>query len=176
MTNLKKENGVTLLALLITLVVMAIIVAIPLRMALSDDGVIKKAQEARNAEESEEKLWQGEIDKLKERKEAETGEGVIGDYVEFNVKEKLNISNITKDGFVVNVTVLSGRIKKIEYKLEYSNREEYSKYQTDKVDDRAKSFKFKNLTPDTDYVVLVRVTSEDDEVIIRKQEVTTKSE
>ena len=44
----KKENGITLIVLVITVIVMLILAAVVLNMTLGDNGIIKKAGEAAN--------------------------------------------------------------------------------------------------------------------------------
>ena len=43
---MKKEKGITLIALIITIIVMLILVAVTLTIALGDNGIIAKAREA----------------------------------------------------------------------------------------------------------------------------------
>ena len=45
----KKENGITLVALGVTIVVLLILAGISLSMIVGNNGLIKKAQEAKNA-------------------------------------------------------------------------------------------------------------------------------
>ena len=47
-TTLKKQNGITLIALIITIVVLLILAGVSISTIFSDNGIIKKAQEAQN--------------------------------------------------------------------------------------------------------------------------------
>ncbi|MFR5682706.1 MAG: type II secretion system protein [Clostridia bacterium] len=49
---LKKQNGITLVALVITIIVLLILAGITLSMVLGPNGIIGRAQEAKNATEN----------------------------------------------------------------------------------------------------------------------------
>lgn len=46
----KKENGITLVALVVTIVVLLILAGISISLVLGDNGLITKAHEAKNAQ------------------------------------------------------------------------------------------------------------------------------
>ena len=48
----KKEKGITLVALVVTIVVLLILAGVSISLVLGPNGLIRKAQEARNATES----------------------------------------------------------------------------------------------------------------------------
>ena len=50
MQKLKTQNGITLIALIITIIVMLILVAVTLVITLGDNGIIAKAREAKNTQ------------------------------------------------------------------------------------------------------------------------------
>ena len=47
-TKIKQEKGITLIALVVTIVVLLILAGVSLNAIFSDSGIIKKAQEAQN--------------------------------------------------------------------------------------------------------------------------------
>ena len=49
MRDIKKEQGITLIALVVTLVILIILAAVSINMVLGDQGIFKKAQQAANA-------------------------------------------------------------------------------------------------------------------------------
>lgn len=49
---LKKENGITLVALVVTIVVLLILAGISISMVLGNNGLITKAKEAKDAAEN----------------------------------------------------------------------------------------------------------------------------
>ena len=49
---LKKENGITLVALVVTIVVLLILAGVSISMVLGNNGLITKAKEAKNATEN----------------------------------------------------------------------------------------------------------------------------
>ena len=50
---LKKENGITLIALVVTIVVLLILAGVSIRLVLSDNGIISKAKQAKLQTEKE---------------------------------------------------------------------------------------------------------------------------
>ena len=44
----KRQNGITLISLVVTIVVLLILAGITISLVFSENGIIKKAQEARN--------------------------------------------------------------------------------------------------------------------------------
>ena len=49
MRDIKKEQAITLIALVVTLVILIILAAVSINMVLGDQGILKKAQEGANA-------------------------------------------------------------------------------------------------------------------------------
>ena len=47
-TKVKQERGVTLIALVVTIVVLLILAGVSINAIFSDNGIIKRAQEAQN--------------------------------------------------------------------------------------------------------------------------------
>ena len=59
--TIKNRNGITLIALIVTIVVLLILAGVTISAVFSDNGIIKKAQEAKNAWEN---ATQSEINKI----------------------------------------------------------------------------------------------------------------
>ena len=59
--TIKNRNGITLIALIVTIVVLLILAGVTISAVFSDNGIIKKAQEAKNAWEN---AAQSEINKI----------------------------------------------------------------------------------------------------------------
>ena len=49
MSQIKKEQAVTLIALVVTIVILIILAAVSINMVLGDQGIFKKAQQAANS-------------------------------------------------------------------------------------------------------------------------------
>ena len=78
MRDIKKEQAITLIALVVTLVILIILAAVSINMVLGDQGILKKAQEGANAMYEAEVNTQvsfnsitDEIDKIIDTKEVE---------------------------------------------------------------------------------------------------------
>ena len=64
--NQKNEKGITLIALVITIIVLLILAGVTISMVLDDDGIIAQAQDAEQAQEKAElkekiELWNGNV-------------------------------------------------------------------------------------------------------------------
>ena len=53
--NKKKEKGITLIALVVTIVILLILSGVTINMLLGEDGIIRTAQEAKNT-------WEGAVE------------------------------------------------------------------------------------------------------------------
>lgn len=93
LNHIRKEKGITLLAMVITIIVLLILAGIVIRMITSDDGVINKASNARNTYEKAGKdentalsnysnSIKQELDKIK--KPISKSESFVGHYVSLN--------------------------------------------------------------------------------------------
>jgi len=91
--NQKNQKGITLIALVITIIVLLILAGVTISMVLGDDGIISQAQSAKeaqaNAEQKEDdaiRAGEGGIDQYKEgtlANAAYKGEVKVGDYVSY---------------------------------------------------------------------------------------------
>lgn len=63
---MKKEKGITLVALIVTVVILIILAGVSLNLAFSDNGLIKKAQYAVNKSENSDENTQEKLNETKE--------------------------------------------------------------------------------------------------------------
>ena len=61
---LKKQNGITLVALVVTIVVLLVLAGVSINMVLGDNGIVKKAQEARKNTEQAQQAELAGLDQL----------------------------------------------------------------------------------------------------------------
>lgn len=62
---MKKEKGITLVALIVTVVILIILAGVSLNLAFSDNGIIKKAQYAVNKSENSDENTQKKLNETK---------------------------------------------------------------------------------------------------------------
>lgn len=62
---MKKEKGITLVALIVTVVILIILAGVSLNLAFSDNGLIKKAQYAVNKSENSDENTQKKLNETK---------------------------------------------------------------------------------------------------------------
>ena len=117
MKNLKKNKGITLIALVVTIVVLIILATISINAVMGEDGLIKRAEQASqhqaNAEASESGLLE-ELDKYISDATTEKGE---------KLKITYTISDVDKSGKLVSLDYLiktgeETTAEEIEAKLE----------------------------------------------------------
>lgn len=95
--NVKKSNAITLIALIITIIVLLILAGVSLSMVFGQNGVIDKAQASVNKYQSSSKNEQGKLDKMDEYLSEPKGpkieviEGTLGgeDWYKSDVKVKI---------------------------------------------------------------------------------------
>lgn len=63
---MKKEKGITLVALIVTVVILIILAGVSLNLAFSDNGLIKKAEYAVNKSENSDENTQEKLNETKE--------------------------------------------------------------------------------------------------------------
>ena len=99
----KSENGITLIALVVTIIVLIILAGVSINLVLGDNGIITKAKEAAVGTRIE--SYKEQIDLLKLNLEIEKGSSLtIDDLIkEINEKEILKGGKIEKDD---NVTAI----------------------------------------------------------------------
>ena len=114
MGNFKKNLGITLISLIVTIIIMMILAGVSVNMITKDDGVINEAKEARR---------QTELADLKERiaiailhAEAKydnaTMDDVIQQLIEEGIIEEENQVNISTGTITVNKHVIEGMLNR----------------------------------------------------------------
>ena len=63
---MRKEKGITLVALIVTVVILIILAGVSLNLAFSDNGLIKKAEYAVNKSENSDENTQKKLNETKE--------------------------------------------------------------------------------------------------------------
>jgi len=91
--NQKNQRGITLIALVVTIIILLILAGVTINMVLGNDGIIAQAQQAKETQEKKEKEEQDELDKgagnIDLYKEGSLASNVkVGDYVEYKYVEK----------------------------------------------------------------------------------------
>lgn len=92
---MKNQKGITLIALVITIIVMLILVAVVLTIALGDNGILKKAREAGNetkdAYSKEEDVFLDKDNTLSDKIEELKNNGT-----NFTIDTRTNVTNTAK--------------------------------------------------------------------------------
>lgn len=148
------EKGITLIALVITIVVTLILTGITIKSAFGDRGLIKESRDVQaNIEEAQKEGIQ-QIEDLK-HEEATIADGTqnIADNTPPTINE-ITITELTNSSFIINlnVTEVESGIKNIEYTL----LKDEATVMTDTTTER--KYKFKSLESNTKYTVKVLVT------------------
>ena len=106
MKILKKEHGITLVALVITIVVLLILVAVTLSLVLGDNGIVTKADEAKTASNQKEVEEQLKL-KIQEYLTNNEGEFDRDDFLAFLSNQNEFTDNedntVTKDGVTLSI-------------------------------------------------------------------------
>lgn len=173
MRNVESEKGVTLISLVVTIVVILILAGITVNYTIGDNGIVKIAKQIENDVTQAEIEGQEKIDKVKSEEEyIEDGVTNLPDEKDPSINS-FEITNITKNSFTikVNVTETGSGLAKIEY-----SKNDGVNYETDLKDNTSKSYTFKDLEPNKDYIVKVKVTDKEGNFSEKSQEIKTKSE
>ena len=106
MKILKKEHGITLVALVITIVVLLILAAVTLSLVLGDNGIVTKADEAKTASNQKEVEEQLKL-KIQEYLTNNEGEFDRDDFLAFLSNQNEFTDNedntVTKDGVTLSI-------------------------------------------------------------------------
>lgn len=154
MKNLKKNNGITLVALAITIVVLLILAGISINMMIGDNGLITKSKEIQSNIEQAEAEGQNKINSLQEAEYTEDGV-VIQNDSEAPTINSMEIIDITDTSFTVkvNVTETGSGLAKIEYSIDDGENYITPNY------NQAKSYTFEDLKVGfEEYKVKVKAT------------------
>ena len=140
MRNLKNSNGITLVALVVTIVVLLILTSISINILTGDNGFITKAREIRNNIEKAEAEGQARINNMKEAEYTEDGTVVLNDENAPTINS-MEITDVTSSSFTVkvNVTETGSGLAKIEYSIDDGEHYTTPNY------NQAKSYTFEDL-------------------------------
>ena len=124
MNKIKEQSGITLVALVVTIVVLLILAAVTITLVFSQDGVIGKAQEASDrsdegivAENIHDAIVAAQIDALATRTAGTVPTGEIGDTgitlntaITINADASVTATGVTAtfDGETYDITYLNG--------------------------------------------------------------------
>lgn len=147
-----KEKAITLIALVVTIIVLLILAAVAINLTIGDNGIIKRAEDAREIAERakrEEELQLDLMDSLIKYYEIKDEEDYI-EYIE-DIIAKLHIQGVYK---VTGIENMNGKIIKLDCvrednstlyreEIEISNEEVKlnNSKKTNKIDDEAKLLK-----------------------------------
>lgn len=129
----KRESGITLLTLVITIIVMLILAGIALRLSIGDNGIIgitsNTVDQYTNASDQEQESLNGFVDEFNEIiNGGGTGDGGSGDEdITITEKPTINIANWNTTGGIVEISTQSGyttqyRIGKTDSWKEYTGQ------------------------------------------------------
>ena len=108
-TNKTETKGITLIALVITIIILLILAGISIAMLTGENGILKKAQESKNTT-----VYKSDIENIKlaystmkmyEGKTAEDLEQHIAEYIDGNIKVTL------EDNGIYYIEISSGKYK-----------------------------------------------------------------
>ena len=103
---LKKSNGITLIALVVTIIVLIILAGISINLILGDNGIITKAQEAKKAQEKAEIIESLQLEiAAKEAEKLQNTNGLTQSEIEEILKAKCGEESVIKnaDGTIKSV-------------------------------------------------------------------------
>lgn len=140
MRNLKNSNGITLVALVVTIVVLLILTSISINILTGDNGFITKAREIRNNIEKAEAEGQAKINSLQQAEYTEDGAVILNDENAPTINS-MEVTDITETSFTVKVTVTEtgSGLAKIEYSIDDGEHYTTPNY------NQAKSYTFEDL-------------------------------
>lgn len=140
MKNLRNSNGITLVALVVTIVVLLILTSISINILTGDNGFITKAKEIRSNIEKAEAEGQAKINSLQQAEYTEDGAVILNDENAPTINS-MEVTNITETSFTVKVTVTEtgSGLAKIEYSIDDGEHYITPNY------NQAKSYTFEDL-------------------------------
>lgn len=168
MKKIKNDNGITLIALTITIIVIVILTGISITAVIGENGLVTEAKAVQSNIEKAEKEGQQLINSMQPAKYTEDGTKILNDTKAPTINS-IDVTDITSISFKVNVNVTETEsgIEKIEYSIDNGNT-----YVTPN-NKLAKSYTFTGLQAGTAvYNVKVRVTDANGNSSIASQTVS----
>lgn len=151
---IENERGITLIALVVTIVVTMILAGIAVKSGFGNKGLVKEARDTQaNIEQAQQEGLQQIEDLKKDEKTIEDGVLPSEDNTAPTINE-MTISKITKDSITVNISVTEEEsgIDTIIYTATNGTDSVTSEVTTER------EYKFKNLKSNTTYQIKVVVT------------------
>lgn len=151
--KMRNKKGVTLIALVVTIVVTLILIAITLETAFGDKGLIKEVRDTQaNIEDAQQEGIQKIENLRREEKTIKDGIRDIADSTPPTIND-IKITELTNDSFIINLNVTEAEsgIGNIVYTL----MKDTETIMTETTTER--KCKFKDLESDTKYTVKVLV-------------------
>lgn len=154
MENLRKSNGVTLVVLVVTIIVLLILAGVSISVISGENGLVTKSKRIRSNIEQAEIEGQTKINNLKDADYTEDGTIILNDENAPTI-HSMEVTNITENSIKVSVNVsetVSG-LAKIEYSID--DGEHY----TTPNNNQARTYTFTDLKIGyEEYKVKVKVT------------------
>ena len=166
---IRKNGGITLIALIVTIIVILILTGITVNVAVGENGLITQARKTREDVEADEEEGRKKINELKGSVGNVSKDGKIDSVDSTNpTVNMISVSNITRKSFTVNVNVTETEsgINKIEYSIDGGRTYITPNNATDK------SYTFTNITQEK-YSVYVKVIDKNGNVSIANTTVGT---
>ena len=117
----RKSRGITLVALVVTIIVLLILAGVTITSLLGDEGIISKAQQAANATKKSQVIESVRMDILMAQLEGnltqEKLEEILGNYGEIQYDEEGNITGLKPDGLEETIPIedlLTGEVSEEE--------------------------------------------------------------
>lgn len=153
MKNLRKSDGVTLVALIITIAVLLILVGVSITTMFGENGMITKSKEVRSNIETALTEGQSQIDSMQQADSAEDGTVILDD-TDAPTINSIEATNITETSFIINVNITEtgSGLAKIEYSIDDGEN-----YDTSNCNQEM-SYIFYNLSGNTEYTIRVKAT------------------
>lgn len=153
--TIKKEQGITLISLTVTIIVMIILAGATISLVTGDNGMVAKAKEIKANIEKAQEEGQNRIDSLKGTTIANDGTTILNDENAPTINS-MDVTYVTDTSFKVsvNVTETGSGLAKIEYSIDGGEH-----FTTPKYDNRAKSYTFDDISLGfEEYNVVVKAT------------------
>lgn len=153
--TIKKEQGITLISLTVTIIVMIILAGATISLVTGDNGMVAKAKEIKANIEKAQQEGQNRIDSLKGTTIANDGTTILNDEDAPTINS-MDVTYVTDTSFKVsvNVTETGSGLAKIEYSIDGGEH-----FTTPKYDNRAKSYTFDDISLGfEEYNVVVKAT------------------
>ena len=153
--TIKKEQGITLISLTVTIIVMIILAGATISLVTGDNGMVAKAKEIKANIEKAQQEGQNRIDSLKGTTIANDGTTILNDEDAPTINS-MDVTYVTDTSFKVsvNVTETGSGLAKIEYSIDGGEH-----FTTPQYDNRAKSYTFDDISLGfEEYNVVVKAT------------------